>query len=301
MISEDGSVMACALDSTDIVSEIERIHQSSAVVTAALGRLATAASMIGFSLKGRDDSVTLRIEGGGPAGRLLAVANAGGNVKAYVDQPIVEIPLNDAGKLDVRGAVGTDGFLSVIKDLGLKEPYIGQTPIVSGEIAEDITSYYATSEQIPTVCGLGVLVNPDLTVRSAGGFLVQLLPFADEACIDVLEENLKTIPPVSSMFEKGYTPEQICNMLLNGLNPNILEDVSTAYECDCSYERAERTVYSLPPEDLTELMEEDGGCEICCHFCGKKYNFTAEDLGNMIEEKKRRKAERDAEKAEENE
>ncbi len=301
MISEDGSVMACALDSTDIVSEIERIHQPSAVVTAALGRLATAASMIGFSLKGRDDSVTLRIEGGGPAGRLLAVANAGGNVKAYVDQPIVEIPLNDAGKLDVRGAVGTDGFLSVIKDLGLKEPYIGQTPIVSGEIAEDITSYYATSEQIPTVCGLGVLVNPDLTVRSAGGFLVQLLPFADEACIDVLEENLKTIPAVSSMFEKGYTPEQICNMLLNGLNPNILEDVSTAYECDCSYERAERTVYSLPPEDLTELMEEDGGCEICCHFCGKKYNFTAEDLGNMIEEKKRRKAERDAEKAEENE
>lgn len=301
MISEDGSVMACALDSTDIVSEIERIHQPSAVVTAALGRLATAASMIGFSLKGRDDSVTLRIEGGGPAGRLLAVANAGGNVKAYVDQPIVEIPLNDAGKLDVRAAVGTDGFLSVIKDLGLKEPYIGQTPIVSGEIAEDITSYYATSEQIPTVCGLGVLVNPDLTVRSAGGFLVQLLPFADEACIDVLEENLKTIPAVSSMFEKGYTPEQICNMLLNGLNPNILEDVSTAYECDCSYERAERTVYSLPPEDLTELMEEDGGCEICCHFCGKKYNFTAEDLGNMIEEKKRRKAERDAEKAEENE
>ena len=140
MISEDGSVMACALDSTDIVSEIERIHQPSAVVTAALGRLATAASMIGFSLKGRDDSVTLRMDGGGPAGRLLAVANAGGNVKAYVDQPIVEIPLNEKGKLDVRGAIGTDGFLSVIKDLGLKEPYIGQTPIVSGEVAEDITS-----------------------------------------------------------------------------------------------------------------------------------------------------------------
>ena len=299
MISEDGSVMACALDSTDIVGEIERIHQPSAVVTAALGRLATAASMIGFSLKGRDDSVTLRIEGGGPAGRLLAVANAGGGVKAYVDQPIVEIPLNAAGKLDVRGAVGTDGFLSVIKDLGMKEPYIGQTPIVSGEIAEDITSYYATSEQLPTVCGLGVLVNPDLTVRAAGGFLVQLLPFADETCIDVLEENLKTVPPVSSMIEQGCTPEQICNMLLAGLNPNILEDTQTAYECDCSYERAERTVYSLPPEDLTELMEEDGGCEIVCHFCGKKYNFTAEDLAKMIEEKKRRKAERDAEKKEE--
>lgn len=286
MISEDGSVMACALDSTDIANEIERVHQPSAVVTAALGRLATAVSMMGFSLKGENDTITIRVDGGGPAGRLIAVSDSSGNVKACADQNVVEIPLNAAGKLDVKGAVGTDGFLSVIKDLGLKEPYIGQTPLISGEIAEDITNYYAVSEQIPTVCGLGVLVNPDLTVRAAGGFLVQLLPFADEACIDVLEENLKTLPPVSAMFERGDSPEKICETLLAGLNPNILEETATAYRCDCSEARAERTVRSLPVEDLQEILDEDKGCEICCHFCGAKYSFTEEQLSDMIEAKK---------------
>lgn len=278
--------MACALDSTDIAAEIERIHTPSAVVTAALGRLAAAASMIGFSLKGKDDTVTIRIDGGGPAGRLIAVADSCGNVKACADQTIVEIPLNAAGKLDVKGAVGTDGYLSVIKDFGLKEPYIGQTPLVSGEIAEDITNYYAISEQIPTVCGLGVLVNPDLTVRAAGGFLVQLLPFADESCIDVLEENLKALPSVSSMFEQGYPPQKICELLLAGLRPNLLEEADTAYRCDCSEERAERTVRSLPAEDLQEMLDEDNGCEICCHFCGAKYCFSKEQLAAMIQRKK---------------
>lgn len=286
MLSEDGSVMACALDSTDIAAEIEHIHEPSAVVTAALGRLATTASMIGFSLKGKDDTVTLRIDGGGPAGRLIAVADSSGNVKACADQTIVEIPLNAAGKLDVKGAVGTNGYLSVIKDFGLKEPYIGQTPLVSGEIAEDITNYYAVSEQIPTVCGLGVLVNPDLTVRAAGGFLVQLLPFADESCIDVLEANLKTLPPVSAMFEQGYPPQKICEFLLAGLNPNLLEEANTTYRCDCSEARAERTVRSLPVEDLQEMLDEDGGCEICCHFCGAKYRISKKQLAAMIHKKK---------------
>ena len=189
-ISDDASVVATAIDATDIVSEIEQIHKTSAVVTAALGRLTIAASLMGIGLKGEKDTLTLRMNGNGPTGALIAVADSRGNVKSYVCNPVVEIPLNKYGKLDVAGAVGKEGTLSVVKDLGLKEPYCGQIPIASGEIAEDIASYFATSEQIPTVCGLGVLVNPDLTVKAAGGYLIQLLPFADEGVIDTLEKNV---------------------------------------------------------------------------------------------------------------
>ncbi|MBQ1339377.1 MAG: Hsp33 family molecular chaperone HslO, partial [Ruminococcus sp.] len=221
-ISADGSAFAEVLDAKDIVSEIERIHKTSAVVTAGLGRLSIAASLMGYMLKGESDTVTLRVDGGGPAGQLTAVADSWGNVKSCVNNPVVEIPLNAQGKLDVGGAVGSDGTLSVVKDLGLKEPYVGVIPLVSGEIAEDIASYYATSEQIPTVCSLGVLVNPDLTVRSAGGFLVQLLPFADEKCIDTIEKNVAAMKPVSALLDEGRTPEEIANMLLAGLEPNEL-------------------------------------------------------------------------------
>ena len=286
MMSDDGSVVVCALDSTDIVSRIEQIHQPSAVVTAALGRLSTAASMIGFSLKGENDTLTLRLDGNGPAGRIIAVSDANGCVKSCADNYIVEIPLNEAGKLDVRGAVGTDGYLSVIKDLGLKEPYIGQTPIVSGEIAEDITNYYAVSEQTPTVCGLGVLVNPDLSVRAAGGFLVQLLPFAEDACIDKLEENLKTLPPVSSMIEQGLSPREICERLLDGFSPELLEEASPVYHCGCSEERARKTLKSLPVEQLEEICAEDHGAEIVCHFCENRYQFDEAALRYLIDEKK---------------
>ena len=286
MMSGDGSVVVCALDSTDIVSRIEQIHQPSAVVTAALGRLSTAASMIGFSLKGENDTLTLRLDGNGPAGRIIAVSDANGCVKSCADNYIVEIPLNEAGKLDVRGAVGTDGYLSVIKDLGLKEPYIGQTPIVSGEIAEDITNYYAVSEQTPTVCGLGVLVNPDLSVRAAGGFLVQLLPFAEDACIDKLEENLKTLPPVSSMIEQGLSPREICERLLDGFSPELLEEASPVYHCGCSEERARKTLKSLPVEQLEEICAEDHGAEIVCHFCENRYQFDEAALCHLIDEKK---------------
>ena len=286
MMSDDGSVVVCALDSTDIVSRIEQIHQPSAVVTAALGRLSTAASMIGFSLKGENDTLTLRLDGNGPAGRIIAVSDANGCVKSCADNYIVEIPLNEAGKLDVRGAVGTDGYLSVIKDLGLKEPYIGQTPIVSGEIAEDITNYYAVSEQTPTVCGLGVLVNPDLSVRAAGGFLVQLLPFAEDACIDKLEENLKTLPPVSSMIEQGLSPREICERLLDGFSPELLEEASPVYHCGCSEERARKTLKSLPVEQLEEICAEDHGAKIVCHFCENRYQFDEAALRYLIDEKK---------------
>ncbi len=281
-LSADGSVMAMAIDSTDIAGRIEQIHETSAVVTAATGRLATAASIMGCLLKGENDTLTLRLSGGGPVGSIIAVSDSKGNVKAYPANPVVELPLNDKGKLDVAEAVGTDGYLSVIRDLGLKEPYIGQTPIVSGEIAEDITNYYAVSEQIPTVCALGVLVNPDLTVKAAGGFLVQLLPFADEKAIETIERNINGIQPVSSMIDEGMTPPDICKLLLSGLEPEILEERMPVYRCDCSKERVERALLSMGREQLNELITEDHGTEVCCHFCEKKYRYSEDELKCLL-------------------
>lgn len=281
-ISADASVVSCVIDATDMVSEIERIHTTSAVVTAALGRLSIAASLMGYGLKGKNDSITLRLDGKGPTGALVAVSNSSGDVKSYVCNPIVELPLNQYGKLDVAGAVGKDGTLSVVKDLGLKEPYIGQIPIVSGEIAEDIASYYAISEQIPTVCGLGVLVNPDLTVKSAGGYLVQLLPFADEKTIDILEKNIKKIPPVSKMFDIGMTAEEISLKLLEGLNPNGLDEAKVAYKCDCSRKRTEKVLISLGEKEIMEIAKDKEITEVCCHFCEKKYKFSPQELLNLL-------------------
>lgn len=284
-ISKDASVVASAIDATDIVAEIERIHKPSAVVTAALGRLSVAASLIGNGLKGENDSVTLRIKGDGPAGTLIAVADSRGNVKSYVSNPIVEIPLNQYGKLDVAGAVGRNGTLSVIKDIGMKEPYSGQVPLVSGEIAEDIASYFAVSEQIPTVCGLGVLVNPDLTVKAAGGYLIQLLPFADDACIDVLEKNINSLPSVTNMLVSGMTGSDIAMKVLEGLEPNILDSINVSYKCDCSRERVSKALISMGTDELKSLAEEQETAEVCCHFCDKKYYFTRDELLKLAEQK----------------
>lgn len=281
-ISADGSVMACAIDATDMVARLEEIHKPSATVTAALGRLSIAASMMGAQLKGAEESLTLRLNGGGPAGTLIAVSNSDGVVKAYVQQPVVELPLNQYGKLDVAGAVGTDGVLSVVKDLGMKEPYIGQIPIESGEIAEDITRYFAVSEQIPTVCGLGVLVNPDLTVRAAGGYLVQLLPFADEACIDQLEENVNRMAPVSSLIEQGKTPEEICEQLLAGMEPNVLDTFAAGYRCDCSKTRVEKALLSLGRAEMEELIHEGEPVEVNCQFCEKQYRFSPVEVQGLL-------------------
>lgn len=281
-ISKDASVVAAAIDASDIVAEIERIHKPSAVVTAALGRLSIAASLIGLGLKGDSDTVTLRLSGGGPAGILVAVSDSRGSVKAYAGNNIVEIPLNKYGKLDVAGAVGRQGTLSVVKDLGLKEPYVGQVPIVSGEIAEDIASYFAVSEQIPTVCGLGVLVDTDLSVKAAGGYLIQLLPFADDACIDTLENNVKTLPSVTQMLTSGMSAEEIAMKVLDGLEPNVLDELSCAYKCDCSKKRVEKALISLGREELTKMADEDEVTEVCCHFCDKKYHFTREEVRALI-------------------
>lgn len=284
-ISADGGAVCYTVDTTDMVGKAEQIHKTSAVVTAALGRLLTAASIIGAGLKGEKATVTLRLNGDGPASPIIAVADAVGNVKGYASNPVVELPLNQYGKLDVSGAVGKEGSLYVIKDLGLKEPYVGMTPIVSGEIAEDITQYFAVSEQIPTVCALGVLVSPDLTVRAAGGCMVQLLPGATEEDITQLEQNFQRMPPISQMLDQGMTAEEIAYRALEGMNPELLDERTVEYRCDCSRRRVERALESLPAKELEDMAEEDGQAEVCCHFCGAKYHFTKEELQEISRQK----------------
>lgn len=283
VITKDASVVCSAIEGTDIVARIEEINKSSAVCTAALGRLALGASLMGFGLKNDDDTLTLRLDGGGPAGILTAVSDSYGNVKAYIQNPVVEIPLNEKGKLDVGGAVGKDGTLTVIKDMGLKEPYSGQIPIMSGEIAEDITQYLAVSEQVPSVCALGVLVNPDLTVKCAGGFLLQVLPFAPSESIDVIEANISKLKSVTAMLSEGMTAEQIAMKTLEGLEPELLDDFEVNYVCDCSRERTERMLISLGINELSELAEDEK-TEVSCNFCDKVYTFTSDDIKALISE-----------------
>lgn len=281
-ISHEGGVICIAVDSTDAIAKMEQIHKTSAVITAAEGRLLTAASIMGTLLKSKDDSITLRMEGNGPVGHLIAVSDGSGNVKGYMTNPVVELPLNAKGKLDVAGAVGNDGFLYVIRDMGMKEPYIGQVPIVSGEIAEDITSYYALSEQIPTVCGLGVLVNQNLSVKAAGGFMVQLLPGATDEEIDRLEANIAALKPVSQMIEEGMTPQEIAFKVLEGFEPEVLDEYGMDYVCDCSRDRVERALISIGKTELLKMAEEEQQVEVGCQFCDKKYVFTRHQLKELV-------------------
>lgn len=281
-ITEDGSAFVIACDSTDMVAEMERIHKPSATVTAALGRLITATSMMGDMLKSKDDTITVRMNGGGPCGDLIAVSDYMGNARACVQNRIVEIPLNENGHLDVKGAVGTDGQLYVIKDIGMKEPYIGQTPIVSGEIAEDITNYFATSEQTPSVCALGVLVNPDLTVSHAGGFIIQLLPFCPEEVIEKIEESIKDIPSVTEMLKEGYTVDDIAKRALKGFEINKLDESNMKYKCNCSRERVESALISTGIDNLQEMADSNEDTIVECHFCDKKYVFSPKNIRELI-------------------
>ena len=287
VIARDGSVMCCAVDSTKIAGEAERIHKTSATVTAALGRLLTAGAMMGSMLKNPEDSVTLRLSGGGPAGKFTVVADGAGMVKGDVENPIVEIPLNNYGKLDVAGAVGKDGSLTVIRDLGFAQPTIGSVPIVSGEIAEDVTYYYAVSEQTPTVCALGVLVNPDLTVQAAGGLLIQLLPFCPEAVIDQVEKNVAALEPMTVMLSKGMTTADICAKSLEGMPFDILDTYEPAYRCTCSRQKVERALLSMKPEELLQLPDDEGKVEATCQFCDAVYRFSAKDLEVLAAESAR--------------
>ena len=278
-ITGDGLVKAVAITGRDMVERARNIHTTLPVATAALGRTMLGASMMGDMLKGKDDTLTLRINGDGPAGSIIAVSDSSGNCRGYVSNPVVEIELNNKGKLDVSGAIG-NGTLTVMKDLGLKEPYIAQMQLVSGEIAEDITSYYATSEQTPTVCALGVLVNPDLSIRAAGGFLIQLLPFTSEETIDAVERGLEGLPSVTQMLSAGMTLEEICKRALPEFELDLLDESTPEYRCNCSRERVESALLTTGKAEL-EDMAKDEVTSVTCHFCDKVYNFTSKDMLNL--------------------
>lgn len=281
----DGFIRALAATTKETVSDARNIHHTSPVCSAALGRLMTAAAMMGSMLKGDNDIITLQIRGLGPIKGIVVTADSKGNVKGYPFVPNVDIPPKFPGKLDVSGAIG-DGYLSVIKDIDLKEPYVGRIQLVSGEIAEDLTYYFAKSEQTPSSVGLGVLVDVDTSIRQAGGFIIQLMPGAPDEVIDKLEEKLNTIPYVTDLLDMGKTPEDILELILGEFGLKFYERTPVSFKCNCSKERVEKALISIGLEDLTKILEEDKGAEINCHFCNKKYNFSEEDLNRIIDNAK---------------
>jgi len=284
MMTGDGMVKAVAVTGKDMVERARQIHKTLPVATAALGRTLMAASMMGDMLKEKDGSVTLQIKGGGPLGAITAVSDSRGNPRGYLQNGQVDIPRKYQGKLDVGAAVGSSGSLTVIKDMGLKEPYIGSVQLVSGEIAEDITAYFVESEQVPTACALGVLVDKDQSVAAAGGYLVQLLPGADESVIQRLEESIARLGPVTDALHGGADAVQLLERVLEGQEPELLERRPVAYKCYCSRERVSRAIISMGKEEMQSLIEEQGGAELTCQFCDKVYRFTKEDLQELLEE-----------------
>ncbi len=276
--SADGTIRVLAATTTDLVNEMRRIHDTSATASAALGRLLTAAAIMGAQLKGEDDSVTLQINGDGALGRLIAVTDSRAHVRGYVVNPHADLMPNAKGKLDVGGAVGK-GYLSVIRDMGLKEPYIGRIPLVTGEIAEDLTYYYAKSEQIPTAIALGVLVDTDLSIKAAGGYMIQLMPEATEETADRLTELIESLPPITDMVDGGMDAAEIAIAVTNGFDM-VIENKSAepAYECKCTRERVERALVSIGRKDLREIIDEQGEAEMSCRFCDRKYKFNREQL-----------------------
>lgn len=283
----DAQIRAFAITSRELVEQARSIHDLSPVITAALGRFLTAGAMMGSMLKGEKDSLTLQIHCDGPVRGLAVTASSAADgakvtVKGAALEPQVMLPPNALGKLDVGGAVGT-GILSVIKDMGLKEPYVGQTQLQTGEIAEDLTYYFATSEQIPSAVGLGVLMEKDNTVRQAGGFIIQLMPFAEDETINALEEKLKTMDSVTNILDSGSTPEQLLELLLGGLGLEINDIIPTQYYCDCSRERVERAIISIGTKDIQEMIDDGKPVEVRCQFCNHLYNFEIGDLEKMLQ------------------
>lgn len=285
--SIDGSVRVFAAVTTDLANEAFRIHRTFPTATAALGRTLTAAAIMGAQLKNETDSVTLQFCGDGPIGNIIAVSDSKSLVRGYVTNPYLELPLNKNGKLDVAKAVGS-GYLNVVRDLGMKEPYAGQVPIVSGEIAEDITYYYAKSEQVPTAVGLGVLVDKDHSVLCSGGFMIQLMPEATEETAVRLEEIIKGLPSVTEMIQSGMTAEDMFFRITDGFDM-LMENktVAPSYKCKCSRERMERALISIGREELQSIIDEQGEAELCCQFCDRKYTFSGEELSSLLEKAKR--------------
>lgn len=277
----NAQIRAFVATTKEMVEAAREAHNTSPVITAGLGRLLTAGSIMGTMLKGDKDILTLQIKGDGPVKGLIVTADSKGNVKGYAKEPQVMLPANAIGKLDVAGAVGK-GFLYVSKDLGLKEPYVGQTALQTGEIAEDLTYYFVTSEQTPSSVGLGVLMNHNNTVRQAGGFVIQLMPFAEEEVIEQLEHNLSEITSVTALFEEGNSPEDILNIIMKGLQPEIMEKIPIRFLCNCDKRRVEQALISIGKKELAEILEEGKDIELNCHFCNTNYTFTIAELQKIM-------------------
>jgi len=286
-MAANAQIRAFAVKTKDVVETARAAHNTSPVVTAALGRLLTAGTMMGAMLKGEKDILTLQVNGSGPMQGMTVTADSKGRVKGYAKVPEVLIPANSKGKLDVAGAVGI-GILSVMKDMGLKEPYVGQVALQTSEIAEDLTYYFATSEQVPSSVGLGVLMDKETnTVKQAGGFIIQLMPFADESVISKLEENLKGVDSVTKMFEDGNTPEQILEILLKDMDLEITDKSPVEFYCNCTKDRVEKALISIGKKELEELIAEGKDIEMNCHFCNENYNFSVEELKDILKKAKK--------------
>lgn len=284
--STDGAVRIFVAVTTELAEKARTVHRASPVAAAALGRTLTAAAIMGQNLKNDTDSITIQFMGDGPIGNVVAVTDNKSHVRGYVSNPYVDLPLNEKGKLDVGGAVG-GGQLNVISDLGMKEPYSGQVPIISGEIAEDLTYYYAKSEQIPTAISLGVLVDTDCSVKCAGGFMIQLMPGATEEIAGIIEDKMKTVPPVTKMLEDGMTAEDILFAVTDGFSMIMRnESVKPEYKCTCSRERMKNAVISVGKKEIRDIIDEDGKCEVECRFCNNKYVFEKDELEEMHERAK---------------
>lgn len=281
-----GQIRAFAVTSREMVETARSYHNTSPVATAALGRLLSAGAMMGAMMKGEKDLLTLQIKGNGPIGGITVTADSHANVKGYVQNPAVMIHANEKGKLDVGGAVGI-GILNVIRDIGMKEPYVGQCELKTGEIGDDLTYYFAVSEQVPSSVGLGVLMEKNNTVRQAGGFIIQLMPFTSDEVIDRLEQKLAEVSSVTSMLDQGMTPEQILSELLGEFGLEILDTVPAQYRCDCSRERIERALISIGKKDLQEMIAEGRTIEVGCQFCNKKYQVTVDELKELLEKSSR--------------
>lgn len=279
-----GTIRALAAVTTNTVNEAQITHSLSAVASAALGRTLTVAGLMSKLLKGEKDRLTIQIRGNGPLGGIIVVSDPEANLRGYVYNPDVSLELNSSGKLDVSAAVGKEGYVNVIKDLGLKEPYIGYVKLMSGEIAEDMAYYFYYSEQIPSVVSLGVLINTDESVGTAGGFLVQVMPGAEDGLIDELEKRINSIPPITSLLMEGTSPEGILEMIFDELDLKIYDKSPCRYICNCSRERMEANLLSLGKQEISDIINEQHEAELCCHFCNKTYKFSEEELLALMEE-----------------
>ena len=283
--AKDGMVRIIAGITTNLVNEGSKIHECTPVAAAAFGRMLTAGALMGTTLKSEKELITLKINGNGEVNGITVTAHNDGSIKGFIGNPYVDRPLNEKGKLDVGGAIGKDGILYVIKDLGLKDPYVGQVPIQTGEIGEDFAYYFTVSEQTPSAVSLGVLVDKDLSIKAAGGFIVQMMPGADELLADLITYRLEEIPPITTLISEGKTIEEILEYIFEGMDLKVLDSLKPEYKCDCSRERVEKALISIGKETLKEIYEDEKSEEIVCNFCNKKYEFTNKEIGELLNNK----------------